>query len=294
MYCISIISTKGGTGKTTLTANLGALMADCGYRILLIDADVQPSLSKYYPIHRYGEHGLIELLLNDQIDERIFSQTVYPNLDIVLSNNITSEIQYHLQSRPDRAALLRARMDLPLLCENYDVVIIDTQGAVGPLQDAAAYAADLLISPIKPDVLSAREFLNGTQQMLSRLALGSRIGLQIPSMKAVIYAMDRTRDAREITTEIRQAFLQLNGKVSLLESVVPAAKAYKEAATRRLPVHCHEVASTGKSQSAWEIMHQLMYEVFPNMYEQGLRGYCFAEGVFDECGQADDVQEALS
>ena len=46
MYCISIISTKGGTGKTTLTANLGALMADCGYRILLIDADVQPSLSK--------------------------------------------------------------------------------------------------------------------------------------------------------------------------------------------------------------------------------------------------------
>lgn len=97
-------------------------------------------------------------------------------------------------------------MDLPLLCENYDVVIIDTQGAVGPLQDAAAYAADLLISPIKPDVLSAREFLNGTQQMLSRLALGSRIGLQIPSMKAVIYAMDRTRDAREITTEIRQAF----------------------------------------------------------------------------------------
>lgn len=75
---------------------------------------------------------------------------------------------------------------------------------------------------------------------------------------------------------------------------MPAAKAYKEAATRRLPVHCHEVASTGKSQSAWEIMHQLMYEVFPNMYEQGLRGYCFAEGVFDECGQADDVQEALS
>lgn len=128
MYCISIISTKGGTGKTTLSANLGALMADCGYRILLIDADVQPSLSKYYPIHRYGDYGLTELLLNEQIDERIFSQTVYPNLDIVQSNNITSEIQLHLQSRVDRATLLRARMDLPLLCDNYDVVIIDTQG----------------------------------------------------------------------------------------------------------------------------------------------------------------------
>jgi len=44
MIKITIVSTKGGVGKTTLTANLGGLLADSGYRVLLIDAD--PRLSK--------------------------------------------------------------------------------------------------------------------------------------------------------------------------------------------------------------------------------------------------------
>jgi CO dehydrogenase nickel-insertion accessory protein CooC1 len=50
MITFTIASTKGGVGKTTLTANLGALLADMGLRVLLIDADVQPSLSKYFPL----------------------------------------------------------------------------------------------------------------------------------------------------------------------------------------------------------------------------------------------------
>jgi chromosome partitioning related protein ParA len=45
---ISIVSTKGGVGKTTLTANLGSILVDVGQRVLLVDADVQPTLSSYY------------------------------------------------------------------------------------------------------------------------------------------------------------------------------------------------------------------------------------------------------
>ena len=50
MIKFTVTSTKGGVGKTTLTANLGALLADMGLRVLLVDADVQPSLSKYFPL----------------------------------------------------------------------------------------------------------------------------------------------------------------------------------------------------------------------------------------------------
>ena len=35
MQVISIISTKGGVGKTTTAANLGGLVADAGLRVLL-------------------------------------------------------------------------------------------------------------------------------------------------------------------------------------------------------------------------------------------------------------------
>ena len=37
MYVFGLISKKGGVGKTTLAANLGAILADFGARVLLID-----------------------------------------------------------------------------------------------------------------------------------------------------------------------------------------------------------------------------------------------------------------
>jgi cellulose biosynthesis protein BcsQ len=42
MFTLSVVATKGGVGKTTLCANIGGLLADMGYRVLLIDADIQP------------------------------------------------------------------------------------------------------------------------------------------------------------------------------------------------------------------------------------------------------------
>ncbi|MGC2683259.1 MAG: AAA family ATPase, partial [Candidatus Nitrosopolaris sp.] len=47
--CIAFHSYKGGTGKTTLAANLAALLAKKGYRAFLLDLDVYaPSLQAYF------------------------------------------------------------------------------------------------------------------------------------------------------------------------------------------------------------------------------------------------------
>ncbi len=45
MKVAAVVSTKGGPGKNTVGANLGAFCADAGVRTLLIDLDSQPSLS---------------------------------------------------------------------------------------------------------------------------------------------------------------------------------------------------------------------------------------------------------
>ncbi len=45
MQIVSVINYKGGVGKTTLTANLGAYAASKGKRVLLIDADPQTQLT---------------------------------------------------------------------------------------------------------------------------------------------------------------------------------------------------------------------------------------------------------
>lgn len=277
MIKIAIVSTKGGTGKTTLTANLGALLADMGLRTLIVDADPQPGVSKFYPLNKTAPHGLVELLLGETVDSSLISKTVYPNLDIVLSNNNTYDLQAFVQARPDRAFLLRNKLIHPYIEENYSVVLIDTQGAEGAIQDAAIFAADFLISPVKPETLSAREFIAGTKAMIVRLEQGRNMGLAIPSIQALIYAMDRTKDAKRIADEIHREYLTFNGKVKLLNTVIPDAKAYKEATTLRVPVHCHEITHAGKSDSAYATMHHLVYELFPNFTAMQIQGDCFEQ-----------------
>jgi len=58
MHYHHICSTKGGVGKTTLAANIGGLLTDLNYKVLLIDGDIQSGLSSYYPIKQYSHHSL--------------------------------------------------------------------------------------------------------------------------------------------------------------------------------------------------------------------------------------------
>ncbi|MBQ9725665.1 MAG: ParA family protein [Neisseriaceae bacterium] len=279
---VAVVSTKGGVGKTTLAANKSALIADFGFIVLMIDADVQPSLSKYYPLSYTAPNGIVELMLGGNNDENIrscISKTIYPQLDIILSNNISGDIQTKIQSRPDRAVLLKSKLIHPII-RQYDFVLIDTQGSVGALQDAAAFAADLLISPLVPETLSAREFLSGTEEMLNRLSYGEALGLRVPPLFALLYKQDRTRDSKEISAEIRHYFNQfIDGKKRLLNTIIPQAKAYKEAASLRLPVHCHDYIQNNRATDcAFDIMHELAYEIWHAMAERKLTATRFNDG----------------
>ena len=266
MIKFTVISTKGGVGKTTLTANLGALLADMGLRVLMIDADVQPSLSKFYPLSvSKPSGGLTEVIVRGEVTAECISPTMYRNLDIVVSDDPEGSLPHWLLNRIDRGFRLRAALNSPAVSDSYDCVLIDTQGAGGPLHDAAALAADILVSPITPEFLSAREFKDGTMELLDRLEPSSALGATLGPMKAVIYRQDRTTDARVIAAGIREDFIKLKGRVTVLETVVPHAKAYKEAATLRTPVHRHERKRDGATPSAYAVMHQLTWELIPSL-----------------------------
>ena len=266
MIKFTVTSTKGGVGQTTLTANLGALLADMGLRVLLIDADVQPSLSKYFPLAvAKPAAGLTEVIVRGTVTKSCITATLYQNLDIVISDDPEGNLPHWLLNRIDRGFRLRFALQSPAVVDAYDCVLIDTQGAIGPLQDAAVLAADILVSPITPEILSAREFRDGTMELLDRLEPGGALGASLGPMKAVIYRQDRSADARIIASGIREDFIKLKGRVAVLETVVPHAKAYKEAATLRVPVHRHERKRDGPTPSAYTLMHQLAWELIPSL-----------------------------
>jgi hypothetical protein len=45
---VAVVNNKGGVGKTTVTANLGAGLAARGYTVLMVDLDPQASLTKSF------------------------------------------------------------------------------------------------------------------------------------------------------------------------------------------------------------------------------------------------------
>ena len=188
---ITVVSTKGGVGKTTLTANLGGVLADLGQRVLLVDADPQPTLSSYYRLRLSAPHGLTRLIVDASVEE-VISHTQINNLDLIYSDDPDAKVRDWIRDAVD--GRVRLKHILSKLDDCYDLILIDTQGAVGPMQDAAVAAADLLLSPIPPEILSAREFVRGTVEMLDRLRPMSYLGAPIGPLRGVIYLPISLRD----------------------------------------------------------------------------------------------------
>lgn len=262
MIVVTVCSTKGGVGKTTLTANLGGILADSDCRVLMVDADVQPALSSYYPLEHRTKVGLHRLLTHGSVEGTV-SRTAIPNLDIILSDDPDGSLENWILHTPDgRVRMKHAFQGL----KGYDVVLIDTQGAVGPLQDVGVLAADLLLSPIPPEILSAREFARGTISMIDRLRPMQYLGAPVGHLKGLVYRMDRTVDARRVAESLRKAtFAESRGGISILDTVVPAAVAYREAATARIPVHRWDLQRRGPTPCARETMVSLVRELLPHI-----------------------------
>lgn len=260
----TIVSTKGGTGKTTVCANLAGFLADHGQRILMIDADPQPTLSSYYPIKQKSANGFVQLLAtnpNELNFESVISQTEIDGLDLIYSNDPKNELYTWMLHTPDGRT--RLKWTLNHLDDEYDIILIDTQGANGPIQDAAVLAADFLVSPILPEMLAATEFIRGTVEMLSNLQPMEALNCPIGQLYGVINKLDNTRDARSIVQSLRgKTFLPSKGKISILDNVIPPSVIYREAATMQIPVHRHE------KRRGYDVMFSLASELFPHIVEE--------------------------
>ncbi len=231
---ISIVSTKGGVGKTTLTANLAGYLASIGKKVLMIDADPQPSLSSYYQISDHSQNGLTEFLTHPENADSCISKIQHQsfNIDLVYSNDHDNQLQSWLVSKGDGRFRLKFAIDK--LSQQYDYILIDTQGAKGNLQDAAVLAADILISPILPEMATVKELERGTLSMLSELQSYKDIGINVPSLFGVIYKIDKTNDAKSFTKYLIDS--SKNKPYTMFNTQIPQSVAFKEATSQRIPV----------------------------------------------------------
>lgn len=228
---ITILSTKGGVGKTTLAANLGGFLSMHGYRVLMVDADFQPALSSYYSILSQSRQGLTAFFSGALPDDCI-SNTEYG--DLVVSDDPQGLLQQQAMALAD--GRLRFRQQLEQLRDSYDFILVDTQGADGALQEAAALAADVVVSPLQVSALSIQELQRGTLSLVARLSSFEAFGLKVPLVKGVLWGTDGTRDCSDIAVVLREMAESEVGGFDLLGASVSHSVAWRESATQQIPV----------------------------------------------------------
>jgi chromosome partitioning protein len=226
MKVVSVINYKGGVGKTTLTANLGAELARRGRNVLLIDMDPQSNLTfcfyhpdewrrdlrDEYTIKRWFDSfrrgrptiGLDEIV---RTPTRV-NANVPGRLDIVPSHLRTISLDLDLAtdlrgSESDaRAELFQVRRALADAVREpavswYDFVLIDCPPSFNILAQAAIVASDNLLIPSRADYLSTIgiEFLYGSLHDLIQVHNSQVIktygtaGLIAPEILGVVFTM---------------------------------------------------------------------------------------------------------
>ncbi len=280
---IAIISTKGGVGKTTLTANLGAALADLGLRVLMIDCDQQQSLSKYFPYASKAESHLTRFVQSASVVGCISKTAISDNLDIVANDDRENHLRDWMRQSGSNVHYLASA--LQSIDKDYDVILMDTKGAagLGDVQEMAIRASDILLSPFSPDWLPAKELVN-TIQTVQRLEPppGIMAGREIPPLTLLVYGLKRTSANQHLATSVRegdhfqQYFRLAHGKFSVLKTSVPHVEAYNKATGDKLPIHRYEPRRIGPTPSGAETMLAIAHELFPHLQHDSFPEFAMA------------------
>ena len=210
MRRIAIINQKGGVGKTTTVANLGAALARAGQRVLVVDFDPQANLSMYLGVEvQPGEASAYSVLCSGTPLDSAVRTTNTPGLEILPSHIDLSGAELELASTIGRETILRdslsvwaereARAGKPL-----DYILIDCPPSLGLLSVNALCAASEVL------VVAQTEFfaLQGLSKLLEIVDLvQARLNpeLKVTGVLASIYDA-RLRLAREVLGELRRFF----------------------------------------------------------------------------------------
>lgn len=106
-----------GAGKSFVTANLGAVLAATGKRVLIIDGDLRRGyLNQYFGSHRTP--GLSDLITGDASEGTVVQQIALPRLDFISTGaSVSNPAELLLSERTGRL--------IETLCARYDYVLID-------------------------------------------------------------------------------------------------------------------------------------------------------------------------
>jgi chromosome partitioning protein len=148
---VSLSSIKGGVGKTHIAILLADCLAAAGYKVMIIDCDLNNSLSFHYldneMMERTRKLNLAAALSDEKNDLCEFAVPAgTPGVDLIASTPYLADLRTLNEKRLKRM--------IPTLYGKYDILIIDCHPTYDNIVLNALHAADYIITPVLKDLFS--------------------------------------------------------------------------------------------------------------------------------------------
>lgn len=227
---VSFFNQAGGTGKTTLTQNIGYHLAQRGKKVLLVDVDPQASLTAFMGLEPFDlEQTIADSLLHDlplPIHKRLH------DVDLVPSNILLSAAEVQLHSAIAREWRLKHSLDGVL--DEYDYILIDCPPTLGVFSVISLVASTHVLIPIQTHFkafLGVELLLDSIRQIQERINSGLSVAGVVPVMHE-----SRTSQGKVILEGIHEQL----GQVAPIFPSIPRTVVFADASMDRQPVAVYE------------------------------------------------------
>lgn len=212
MSIIAFINQKGGVGKSILSFNIGAMLSFNKKKVLFIDLDAQSTLTDMaIPSTVPYQTTLFDVLKSKMDIKKAIVHT--ENYDILPGDIQIASLEHKLNKNVLKEILEAVSND-------YDYIILDCPPALGMMNITALYAADTIISVVKPDIVSTRG-LSLLNQTIKNEVPGKTIN-------AVVINQYKKRKISDLTIEIiKQDYPVLNTVIRDTSALAEAASISK-------------------------------------------------------------------
>ena len=249
---ISMVNQKGGVGKTTSTINLGAALAECGRKVLLVDFDPQGALSAGFGTNPHElELTVYNVMMDRKVDiNDVILPTDIENIDLLPANIDLSAAEVQLVNEVAREQVLASA--LRKVQNEYDVILIDCQPSLGLLTVNAMTESHGDIIPLICEFFALRAvalLVDSIEKVQDRL----NPDLEITGVLATMFDA-RTIHSKEVLARIIDAF---GDKV--FDTVIKRTVKFPDATVSAEPILSYASNHTG-AQAYRQVARELIYK----------------------------------
>ncbi len=223
---ISIVSSKGGAGKTTVALNLAVALAEGLEPTLLIDVDPLGAVGLSLACSETEWRGLAEYLMDLATIDEVIMPTKLPQLSL-LPRGCLDPLDVGLYEQFLHAPNILQQV-LDAVQDRFSYIIIDTPSGLGQITRAALSVSTHAILPLQAEPLALRT-ISQTLRVLQHVKENENPDLELLGILANMVQLKKDVSFTIMNT----VWSSLSG---VLETYMPRSDVFTQASEKGLPV----------------------------------------------------------